>query len=243
MDKQFIISEIQRTAENGRALGQIRFSSETGIKRHECIGKYWARWSDALAEAGFAQNEWNAAHDEAYVVTSVLGLARKLGRFPTKYDIQFARSSDSAMPSYDAVARLGTRFEVKKKFLQFCSNNASYNDVLNLVLAIPAKENEIATLAEDRRIVGGYVYLVSAQNAYKIGSTRAPYRRVSEIANQSAKGAELLHLISTDDPEGIEQYWHKRFITKRITGINKQSGEWFSLSSEEVKVFKRRKTM
>lgn len=79
--------------------------------------------------------------------------------------------------------------------------------------------------------------------SHKIGCTRAPYRRVAEIANQSANGAKLLHLIATDDPEGIEDYWHRRFKDKRIVGINKPSGEWFQISAEEVEAFKRRKTM
>jgi hypothetical protein len=89
----------------------------------------------------------------------------------------------------------------------------------------------------------GYVYVIRAQGAYKIGCTRAPYRRAAEITNQSANGAELIHLISTDDPEGIEKYWHGRFAAKRISGVNKQSGEWFSLAASDISVFKRRKFM
>ncbi len=108
---------------------------------------------------------------------------------------------------------------------------------------VPATAKASAANEAAESITNGYVYLVKAQAAYKVGSTRAPYRRVSEIANQSAKGAELLHLIATDDPEGIEKYWHTRFDEKCITGLNKQSGEWFALSAEEIKAFRRRRTM
>jgi hypothetical protein len=246
MDKQFIISEIQRTAQNGKAVGQKRFLSETGIKPHEWLGKYWARWGDALLEAGFSQNEWQIAHDEAHIFQSFLGLARKLGRFPTKYDIGLARKSNPDIPGAKMLYRWGTRSDLKAKLLEFCAANEEFADLVVLVGSMSLNE-ETAVLVkdegDDESSAAGYVYLVSAQDSYKIGSTRAPYRRVSEIANQSAKGAELLHLISTDDPEGIEQYWHKRFDSKRITGINKQSGEWFALSTEDIKSFKRRKTM
>jgi hypothetical protein len=244
MDKQFIIGEIQRLAVGGKAPGQKLFTSETGIKTHEWQGKFWARWGDALVEAGFSPNEWCSAFEEAHVIENFLLVARELGKFPTKAEISMARSKDSTIPSFKAVTRLGTRPELKAKLLKFCAVNTEFADLQNLIQSMSLKEPVTSTsVATSEEVAGGYVYLVKAQAAYKIGSTRAPYRRVSEIANQSANGAELLHLIATDDPEGIEKYWHTRFDEMRIIGLNKQSGEWFALSADEIKAFRRRKTM
>jgi hypothetical protein len=54
MEKQFIIDEIKRaTKENGgKPPGKERFSTNTGIRISDWYGKHWARWGDALREAG-----------------------------------------------------------------------------------------------------------------------------------------------------------------------------------------------
>ena len=46
MTRDFIISEIQRTAEanDGKALGKQRFYQETGLKESDWYGKYWTKW-------------------------------------------------------------------------------------------------------------------------------------------------------------------------------------------------------
>ncbi len=62
-------------------------------------------------------------------------------------------------------------------------------------------------------------------------------RRACEIALQLPERLDLVHEIKTDDPEGIESYRHKRFSSKRA------NGEWFTLSTDDVSVFRRRSYM
>ncbi len=57
MTKLHILQEIKRTtkANGGTPLRKLQFESKTGIKRYDWFGVYWARWSDAIREAGYVQ--------------------------------------------------------------------------------------------------------------------------------------------------------------------------------------------
>ena len=73
---------------------------------------------------------------------------------------------------------------------------------------------------------------------YKIGRSNSSVgRRNYELNVQMPEEVTLIHEIKTDDPVGIEAYWHKRFEDKR------KSGEWFDLDLKDVQAFKRRKFM
>jgi hypothetical protein len=83
----------------------------------------------------------------------------------------------------------------------------------------------------------GFVYLIKSGRFHKIGKANSAGRREYEIGLQLPEKATTIHVIRTDDPSGIESYWHNRFAQKR------KNGEWFDLSAADISIFKRRKFM
>ena len=81
----------------------------------------------------------------------------------------------------------------------------------------------------------GYVYLMKhgSRREYKIGRTINPVRREGEMGIQLPEKLQPVHYIKTDDPAGVESYWHSRFAAKR------KEGEWFALTAQDVRAFKR----
>src|SRR6516225_11798607 len=61
----------------------------------------------------------------------------------------------------------------------------------------------------------GHVYLLRAGSFYKIGMSRDFEGRFDQIRLQLPFPVKEVHRIETDDPEGIERYWHERSLKKR----------------------------
>jgi len=240
MNKQHILNEIKRTAEanGGVPLGRERFFRETGIKCHESVGKFWARWADALREAGFKPNKLQTAYNDDLLIEKFIGLARELGHFPVYAEIRMKAHSDDGFPAHNTFGRLGSKEQLAAKILDYCKARTGYDDVIALCPAIATVEQGDVDKDEiEPEEVTGFVYLMKSGRHYKIGRSNAAGRREYELAIQMPEKLITVHTIRTDDPAGIEDYWHRRFADKR------KNGEWFDLAAPDVKAFKRRKFM
>lgn len=240
MDKGHILAEIRRTAKDngGEPLGIARFSHETGIREADWHGKFWARWGDALREAGFKPNEFNKAYPEDEVIEKFICLMRELGHFPVLGELKMKSRADEHFPSHNVFARLGSKQQLAAKVLSYCERHAGYEDVAALCVSIASKSIspvERGPAADQTTI--GFVYLMKSGAYYKLGRSNAAGRREYELSIQMPEKLVTVHTIRTDDPVGIEAYWHQRFEPKRT------NGEWFDLSVIDVKAFKRRKFM
>lgn len=153
-----------------------------------------------------------------------------------------ARRRDPTFPSHNTFQRFGGKSSLARKVLAYCKEQADCQDVVSLLVPLAAAE-EISTpdLSDDDDAADsaahGFVYLLKSGRHYKIGRTQDMGRREYDLRIQLPEPATRVHVIATDDPAGIEGYWHRRFSGRR------KNGEWFELDSSDVAAFKKRRFM
>jgi hypothetical protein len=237
MNKARILEEIRRTAaENGGVpLGSRRFEAETGIRTSEWEGKLWARWSDALREAGLGPNKMQEAYDSDKLLEVYARLALELGRLPSANDVRLKDRSDPKFPNNKVFERFGGKAELVQELVKYCRTRSGFDEVITWCESYAPRNKLAPDTAQEQETIG-FVYLVKSGRFHKIGKSNAFGRREYELGLQLPERAKTIHVIRTDDPTGIEAYWHKRFEAKR------KNGEWFELGAADVNAFKKRKS-
>lgn len=230
--REVILAEIRRVAESngGKPPGAQLFRAETGITESKWRGIYWARWGDALTEAGYSANEWQQKLDSSELLERVVAIVRAIGKVPTASEISIMRRSDSSVPSpktlqnhFDGQTGLAAALRT------YCMEREGFEDVLAVLPKGEPPARQRPQSAE------GWVYLLKSGQHYKIGRSDQLETRIKQITIALPEATTLVHAIRTDDPPGIERYWHRRFAERRA------NGEWFQLSPADVTAFTRRK--
>jgi hypothetical protein len=147
------------------------------------------------------------------------------------------RCRDSAFPCWEPFRRLGDKLARVRAIAEYYKSNPGYETVLKVCEAYLAKSTEHEARAEPGKSDDslGCVYLLKSGRYFKLGYSNSAGRREYEIGLQLPEKVTAVHVITTDDPSGIEAYWHKRFEAKR------KNGEWFDLDRANVAAFKRRR--
>jgi hypothetical protein len=239
MDRNYILGEIRRTAQEngGKPLGVARFEAETGI-RPRTWQAFWPRWGDALAELGLEPNALQGRFDDDVLLAHLVAETRRLGHVPTSRELRVRHVTDLSFPDARVFERW-RRPEMMDALTAYCGRTAGTSDVLPIVAArSEALASTRSPLARPPTSpADGAVYMAKMGRHYKIGRSNSAGRREYELALQLPERAVTVHIIRTDDPVGIEAYWHRRFADRRA------NGEWFALTAEDVTAFKRRKFM
>jgi hypothetical protein len=240
VERTEILGAIRETAaaNGGKPLGRNRFEQVTGITEYE-IGRYWPRWGDAVREAGLEPNTLNRPFDEAELLEAYVELVATLGHVPTNVELRLERERNPTFPNAKVFQRFGSKAALIDRALVHCTERESHADAL----AILSEAGSASAVAPDvegvaPQSVYGFVYLAEGHRGeYKIGRTNLVDRRLGELGAMAPIEYRLVHEIKTDDPAGVESYWHRRFADRRMRG------EWFKLTAADVRAFKRWKRL
>lgn len=232
MDKNHILAEIKRiaSANSGKAPGKAVFERETGIAERDWFPDLWLRWSDALIEAGYPANEFQQAYSKVFLVEKYIALMRELGRIPVKGELLRKAKADKNFPNVKVFYSEG-KDGLLKRVIQYCHENTGYEDITSLCLA-DLQTSDVETTEKKKKVATGFVYLMRSGRHYKIGHTVSVGSRERQLAIKIPVPPTTIHQIETDDPIGVEAYWHRRFADKR------GEGEWFELSTQDIDAFK-----
>lgn len=231
--RSHIVSEIKRiaNANGGQPPGSSLFVTETAIGEHKWRGRYWANWGNALKEAGFEPNQWTKRLDSDSIVRKVARLTIDLGHVPSNSEMNILRRSDSEVPSPKTV---GEHFKKAALLRELVALGERDPEFAGLVAIVPTDTASRETKSLPPTDTVGWVYLFSyGTNRYKIGLAKSVERRFVTLDGHSPDAIEIVWKIRTDDPPGVEGYWHKRFADQRI------KNEYFLLSKQDVAAFKR----
>lgn len=236
--KTLILSEIKRLAgkNGGVPPGRGSFERATGIKQSDWYPQIWLRWSEAQAEAGYKPTQLQTRIDDETVIQNYISLTRelKLNRPLVTGEIRRKSRTDKSFPSHTVFNRFGGKQGLIQAVAAYCQDKSECGDISRILaesdaLRKPSKVDDIRST----KVIVGFVYLMKSGRHYKIGRTSSVARRGGELTMKIPVPPKTIHSIETDDPVGVEAYWHKRFANKR------GEGEWFELSSEDVSAFKR----
>jgi hypothetical protein len=237
MTKEQILSKVKALAkENGGHVSKELFKKETGLHEAQFLGKYWLKWNDLLVEAGLQTKSFsNPKIDDNIVLEAFSGLIEKLGKWPTIYERNFERNNNPEFPSDDVFRRFRKEKSLPLAIEEYCESHNVFPLAAKIAREKMESEKTETSIAKDSPITG-YVYMMKSGRRYKIGKTNSPSRRHREVKLDLPDPTTLIHSISTDDPTGIEAYWHKRFASMRV-----RDTEFFELDASDVAAFKRRK--
>lgn len=246
--KEEIIKALQKCAKDngGKTPGEHNFYEYAEIGIYDLHKLGWANWRELVLDAGLIPNKFDKTkYNHEQLCELFIEAIREKGRLPTRGELEVKHHKDSNFPDASTFyKKLGLVLtgDLATNLLEYVKGKQKYKDIstiCNSFLETLSKN----TMTEDSHLQDfiGYVYLLKSRlgnaTAYKIGKASDPERRVLEL-NQPSNEQTLIWKIKTDDPAGIEEYWHKRFESKRLYP-NRAKDEWFKLKPSDVKAFKR----
>jgi hypothetical protein len=241
ISKEEILTEIRKFVGNGGAIpGERTFLAATRIKPSAWKGRYWARWTDAVREAGYDPNTMTRKIPDENVLQRLAKFIAKLGYFPVRDEINMQAKIETGFPVWQTIQkRYGGMPQTAEALLEFCrkTENTEVAKLCEARLEREASKPRHAVNHHRKAVRTGFVYLKYSRSLrlYKIGKANDTDKRGAGISLLLPEDLVPKHEIKTDCPYILEKYWQNRFRAK------KKQGEWYDLNSEDIQSFKKRR--
>jgi Meiotically up-regulated gene 113 len=164
---------------------------------------------------------------------------RTLKKYPSEPELMLYAREQTNFPHTKAYQRhFKTKSERLRALVAYCEQRRDLSDVLEICRPLIEPEYKTDDIEKPSKpVIKGFVYLMRSGRYHKIGKSKHVGGREYQIGLKLPEAVTTIHSVATDDPDGIEVYWQNRFKDKRA------EGEWFTLSPEDIKVFRLRKFM
>jgi hypothetical protein len=141
--REHILAEIRRTAvaNDGVPLGRDRFEDSTDIRPGNWL-RYWARWGNAVRDAGFEPNQLRGRFDDDAVIARLVSEIQRFGRMPTVAEMRLRHREDNTFPSRGVYEKLGPKSALASKVAEYCRDRPELADVLAIVEPLIEGEEE-----------------------------------------------------------------------------------------------------
>lgn len=241
MNEEEAVRLVRTLAEkNGGKVSFRSFIAEAGIPDQRIRKEPWfPGWNQFIEKIGLETSVFEKERTTDEVVTAALAdLIERLKHWPTEDECAREKKRNHAFPDLKVIRRVrksGKLYELLRIYNPQDAAFALSRRLAEDLNAQHASQKTEQSVADSSR-VQGYVYMMRYGGKYKIGFTNSLARRFRDVQIELPEETFKIHTIETDDPSGIEQYWHKRFAAKRI-----RKSEWFDLNADDVRAFKRRK--
>jgi hypothetical protein len=238
-----ILSEIRKfvSANDGNVPGAKTFAAATRIKESAWLGKYWARWADAVREAGYNPNTMQQRIPDDEMLMQLARFITELGRFPVQDEFNMHGRAVPGFPVWNTIRRrYGGMPQTAAALLEFSrtTGDTALTKLCEARLESQALKPKPAAHRQPQTVGrAGFVYLKYSPSLrlYKIGKANDPVKRGAGISLLLPEDLISKHEIRTDSPYILEKYWENRFRAK------KKQGEWYDLNSEDIEAFKKRR--
>lgn len=222
-------------AQGGKVVGENYFQAQTRISMYCWRGKFWKSWREFQRAAGFRPNRRPERIPEETLLGRYAQLALEMKKLPTRLEMKLRRREDKTLPHPDVYSRLGRRETFLTKLEAWCEGKSEFAPVSRMLER--RRRKLMARRAGDAGQLKGVVYLARPTDAfiYRIGSIKAFGVRARHEARRLSRMPQVVHVIQTDDPEGIERYWQGRYEHRR------ERDGFYCLKPDDIAPFRLRK--